>query len=364
MKPLIPGLIDDLGRECVIRIPYKHLPTAISVSKAWESEIRSPEFRRLRTSAGVTRPVLVLAQAKSGDDTNSNPGQGIKHHPTRPAYWLTVYDPVDGSWAELPGIPDLPDGLPVFSGVVGVGSDIVVIGGWDPVTLRASSGVYVYSFLSGQWRKGSDMPGVKRSFFGCASDHDRTVLVAGGHDEDKNALRSALLYDVAEDKWTSLADMARERDECKAVFHRGKFHVISGYPTSTQGCFERSAEAFDLATSQWGPVAEEFLKTSASPGSCVAGPDGNMYSCTGRRSGDVSIKQDDRWQAVAKVPADVRASQWVATYGDNKLLVIGSPKIGKPYKGYSLDLKKYKWDKIDMPKEFCGHVQSGCVMEL
>lgn len=362
MKSIIPGLIDDLGRECLIRIPYQEFPTAISVSKTWESEIRSPEFRRLRKSSGVNRPVIVLAQAKS-DDPNMSPDQEAKQHATRPIYRLTASDPVSGTWTELPEIPGLPAGLPVFCGVVGVGSDLVVMGGWDPVTLQASSSVYVYSFLSGQWRRGSYMPGVKRSFFGCASDTNRTVLVAGGHDEDKNALRSALLYDVAEDKWVPLDDMAKERDECKVIFHRGRFHVISGYPTENQGCFERSAEAFDPATWQWGPVIEDFLDTSAGPGSCVAGPGERVYACVGQRSGDVAVQQGDKWQLVAKVPPEVRSSQWLITYGDT-LMVIGSPKIGQVHEAYMLDLKSYKWNKIDMPKEFCGHVQSRCVMEL
>jgi len=207
------------------------------------------------------------------------------------------------------------------------------------------------------------MPGVKRSFFGCAADNDRTVLVAGGHDEDKNALNSALLYDVAEDKWVPLPDMAKERDECKVIFHRGSFHVISGYPTENQGCFERSAETFDLATWQWGPVTDDFLEASASPGSCAAHPDSGVYSCVGRRSSDVAVQQGDRWQVVAKVPAEVRSSQWVTTYGDT-LIMIGSPKIGEVHEGYMLDLKSHKWNKMETPKEFCGHVQSGCVMEL
>ena len=35
-----------------------------------------------------------------------------------------------------------------------------------------------------------------------------------------------------------LTDVARERDECKRVFHRGKFHVIGGYCTEMHGRLE------------------------------------------------------------------------------------------------------------------------------
>lgn len=369
MDSIIPGLIDDLGRECLIRVPFSELPAATSVCRNWKSEISGPDFRRLRKAAGAARPIIVLSQAQSEGpignlESGSDSDAAVKQHLLRPTYRLTVSDPKAGMWAHLPSIPGLPEGLPIFCGLVGFGSDLVVVGGWDPVTCKASQAVYIYSFLYGKWRKGADMPGVRRSFFGCASSEDgRTVLVAGGHDEDKNALSSAMLYDVEEDKWVTLPDMARARDECKAIFHRGKFHVISGYPTDRQGCFERTAEVFDLSTWQWGPVIEEFLEDGSSPGSCVAGPDGHIYACIGRRSGDVAIHHGDRWQVVAEVPADVRSSQWVATYGD-KLLVIGSSKFGEPYSGYMLDLKNYKWSKLDMPSKFSGHVQCGFMLEL
>ncbi|CAO2815352.1 unnamed protein product [Amaranthus hypochondriacus] len=363
MDSIIPGLIDDLGRECLIRVPFNELPTAASVCRNWKYEMELPDFFRQRKMAGVTRPVLVLAQAQV-EDPNEKLDPGVKQHPSKPTYRLTVADPGSGTWVHLPPIPGLPEGLPMFSGLVGSGSDLVIVGGWDPVTWKASNAVYIYSFLTGKWRKGEDMPGVRRSFFGCAaSDVDRTVLVAGGHDEDKNALNSALLYSIDENRWVPLPDMNRPRDECKVIFHGGKFHVISGYPTDMQGCFERSAEVFDSSTWQWCPVIDEFLETGSTPGSCIAGPDGRIYACLGRRSADVAVYMGDKWQVVAEVPGEVRSSQWVATCGD-KVLVIGCLKFGEPHKGYSLDLKNFKWCKIDMPNKFSGPVQCGCVLEI
>jgi hypothetical protein len=46
-----------------------------------------------------------------------------------------------------------------------------------------------------------------------ASD-ESTVFVAGGHDNQKNALQSAEVYDANADKWRTLPAMAEERDEC------------------------------------------------------------------------------------------------------------------------------------------------------
>ncbi|XP_074275962.1 F-box/kelch-repeat protein At1g80440-like [Silene latifolia] len=370
MGHIIPGLIDDLGRECLIRTPYQDLPTASLVCKMWRDEITGPQFRRFRKAAGVTRPVIILAQAKT-EDPKLTSGQGELKQSclTTPTYQLILSDPTTRSWTRLPAIPGLPDGvgLPVFCGLVGSVTDILVIGGWDPVTLRASSDVYIYSFLTGRWRKGADMPGVRRSFFGCAtSDDDRMVIVAGGHDEDKNALKSAMMYDVDKDEWTLLPDMARERDECKAIFHCGKFHVISGYSTDTQGCFERTAEVFDTSTWQWGPIIEDFAVVSANPNpsSYVASQDGNVYACVDEHSGDIAVRVGDSWKVIGTVPAEVRRSRWMVEYEENRVLVIGSSKEGKAHEGYVLDLKKNKWSKVDLPNQFSGHVQCGCVIEL
>lgn len=67
-----------------------------------------------------------------------------------------------------------------------------------------------------------------RSFFACAVV-DRLVYVAGGHDNQKNALRSAEVYDPEADEWRALPPMAEERDECQGVAQDGRFCVVSGY---------------------------------------------------------------------------------------------------------------------------------------
>jgi len=71
------------------------------------------------------------------------------------------------------------------------------------------------------------------------------VRIARGHDEDKNALRSVLLYDVADDKWVPLPEMAKECDEYKLILQHGWLYIIRGYSNETQGCFKRSGKAID-----------------------------------------------------------------------------------------------------------------------
>lgn len=205
------------------------------------------------------------------------------------------------------------------------------------------------------------MPGVPRSLFGCAgSNYGRMVYVAGGHDGEKNALKSVLVYDVANNEWVPLPDMAKERDECKGVFLNGKFHVIGGYCTETQGRFERSAEAFDFASWQWDEVEEEFLGAATCPRTCVEGDEMCMYMCHG---GEVVALQDSKRRTVAKMPAEIGHTAYVSAW-KGKLLVIGCRRFGEAHVAYILECKSRRWRKLVVPEEFCGHVQSGCCLEM
>ncbi|KAL5574652.1 hypothetical protein UlMin_016351 [Ulmus minor] len=353
---LISGLPEDIARDCLTRVKYDQFSAVASVCKSWKVEIELPEFSRIRKLSGHAQRLIVMVQARF-DPTRYC---GAIKSSAAPVYRLTLFEPETGNWTDAPPIPGLPNGLPMFCKVAGVGSNLVVLGGWDPLTWKASRSVYIYSFLSSTWRRGSEMPGCPRSFFGCASDSNRTVYVAGGHDDEKNALRSAMAYDVAKDEWISLPDMERERDECKAVFQCGNVHVIGGYCTEMQGRFERTAEAFDVATWRWNLVTEDFLEPATCPRTCVNGDDEAMYVCNG---GKVVRRKNATWQTVAKLPDEVRNVAFVMTW-DRRMFVIGSSGYGAPHMAYNLSLDNYNWLKVETPLKFSTHVQSGCCMEI
>ncbi|XP_030464548.1 F-box/kelch-repeat protein At1g80440-like [Syzygium oleosum] len=354
---LIPGLPDDIARECLIRVPYAGFSTVRSTCKRWKAEIELPQFRSHRKSAGHSQTIFVMAQAVT--DPTRNIGLAKVCHV--PVYRLTTFEPVSGSWSELPPPPGFCGGFPMFCQLAAARSDLVVIGGLDPVSWEASSSVYIYSFITSTWRRGADMPGAQRSFFGCASDGDRVVFVAGGHDSEKNALRSAVAYLLERDEWAALPDMSRERDECKGIFRSGKFHVIGGYGTEMQGKFEKSCEAFDAATWQWGQVREEALMASTCPRTCVEGDaDDHLYMC---KDGDVLALRGSTWRVEAKIPGDVHNPSNVTKW-QGKLLVIGSPRIGEPQEAYVLDMSTCTWTNVELPEKFSGHVQVGCCVEI
>lgn len=354
---LISDLPDDLTRDCLIRITYQQFKAVASATKAWKAETEKPEFHRLRKLTGHTQQLFAMVQSNIDSTQNDNL---LKRSLSTPTYRITICEPETGNWSELPPVPDSTNGLPMFCRVVSIGFELVVLGGWDPKSWKVSRSVYVYNFLTGTWRRGIDIPGESRSFFGCTSDSNRTVYIAGGHDCEKNALRSAIAYDVVRDEWTNLSDMARERDECTAVFQCGKLHVIGGYSTETQGRFERSAEVYDVAKKQWEDLKDDFLESATCPRTCVGGDDMEMYMCVGA---DVVVKKDATWRKVAKLPVDVRNVAFVMTW-QGKLLVIGSVGFGEANVAYIFDLKKFNWVKLSSAYEFTGHVQSGCYIEI
>ncbi|KAL3633014.1 hypothetical protein CASFOL_025998 [Castilleja foliolosa] len=351
---LIPGLPADMSLECLVRVPYQHFYSVSSVCRSWKREIELPEFWRHRKASGLTRKVIILAQARV------DPTQVPNKYAAAPVYCLTVCEPETGYWAELPMIPGHSNGLPMFCQLVGVGSSLVVMGGLDLVTWEASNGVFIYDFISATWRRGPDMPGGRRLFFACASDSERTVFVAGGHDGEKCALKSAMAYDVARNEWVHMPDMARERDETEGVCHLGKFHVIGGYPTSSQGRFETDVESFDVDTWRWGPVEEDFLDVAECPRNCADSGDGKLVVL---RGDDVVVRVGSTWRAAAEMPCEVRNTTFVAAW-EGKVLVIGSRRFGEAYKTFVLDLKSCNWERVKAEDKFTGHVQSGCCLEL
>jgi hypothetical protein len=354
---LLSDLPDDVVRDCLIRVSYDQFPTIASVCKGWMVQVQLPEFHRLRKAAGHAQKLIVMVQSTAQPDRNL----GLAKYSVHPVHRLTLHDPDTGAWREmpLPQDPGMSDGLPMFCRLAGFGSFLVVMGGWDPVTWKVSNLVFIYHFLSARWRRGVDMPGGPRTFFGCASDCDGgIVFVAGGHDDEKTALRSAMAYDVAKDEWVVLPDMARERDECKAIFHAGKLHVIGGYCTDMQGRFERSAEAFDVGAWQWDHVEEDYLEAGTSPTACVGVDDGHVYMCRG--SDVVASRKGGKWEAVAKLPAEVCNTANTATWG-SKLLVMGSAGFCQSYVAYMLDLRSKTWTKLETPWRY---VQLGCYLEI
>ncbi|XWS43285.1 hypothetical protein CRYUN_Cryun16bG0089900 [Craigia yunnanensis] len=337
LSELIPDLPEEIVLECLFRFHYSTHRIAARVCRRWQELLQSREFYYHRKQTGYTQKAACLVQLlKSDSDPDGSKPVGP------PRYGITVFDPVSGIWDRVDPVPKYPDGLPLFCQIISSEGKLVVMGGWDPTSYDPVRDVFVYEFTTQRWRQGKQMPET-RSFF-AAGELDGRVIVAGGHDENKNALSTAWEYDVSNDEWTELTRMSQQRDECQGMVIGSEFWAVSGYRTDNQGGFEGSAELMDLRTGQWRRV-DEAWKARQCPRSCVGVGKEKKLFCWADCDSAIRV-------GVCAVPL----GEWT--------FVSGSAYQGGPQGFFLVDDQSGKFKSIDVPVEFSGFVQSGCCVDI
>lgn len=397
LRNLIPGLPDVIALECLVRVPYRFHSELKLVCHGWNDLFSHPSFYRQRKISRKQESFVCLVQAvvsqteeKAVDSTPEKDKAQI--HLSTPVYGLTIYNASADTWHRIPSSPILQAGIPMFCQCVAVAGKLVLIGGWDPTTLDSVADVYVYDFVrGGGWQRGAEMS-VARSFFACAAVGS-AVYIAGGHDNQKNALRSAEVYDADADAWRELPAMGEERDECQGLTCAdGRFWVVSGYGTESQGRFDSGAECFDPIRSEWTRVDGVWPFPNASPrGSCCeiprkdtdcrvtkmpstsfpsmwyVGPSsgGSLGSNQGLRLREYDGR-DKSWKLTVQMPEGICSSP-CATVIDGGIFLIGcGGNEGGPhrFKACVLDGGSRKWAHIDTRGEFSGFVYSASSISL
>ncbi|KAG9445548.1 hypothetical protein H6P81_011676 [Aristolochia fimbriata] len=402
-RSLIPGLPDEIALDCLIRVPYRSHSGLKSVCRRWKRLLSDRSFYAHRRIAAKGEDLICLVQAvpASPARTQSEEKQGGTKTP--PVYALTVYNATNDTWERLPETPLFPAGIPMFCQCVAVAGKLVLIGGWDPKTLDSIADVYVYDFVKGGgWRRGASMS-TARSFFACAAVGP-FVFVAGGHDNQKNALRSAEVYDPERDAWRALPEMGEERDECEGFSSGGDgrfFWVLSGYGTESQGRFDSSAELYDASRGCWTRVEGVWPYPNASPRSSTMWAPHQKEKKEKRRCGEMTEASSPRlwytdagggnggnqrgvreydwkeraWRVVAPLPEGIGSSPCVtvvegAGAPPDRVFMIGSSngeEGGVKYVACVLEIlngNKKKWVQLETPLEFSGYVFSACSLHL
>ncbi|CAN8280118.1 unnamed protein product [Cochlearia groenlandica] len=261
-QDLIPGLPEELAMECLLRVPFEFHSYMKSVCRKWRNLISDRSFNIERLRSNKAESLLCLVQPLISSSPNQPRVIGT------PLYGLSVYNATLDTWHRVIAIPDR---IPLFCECVSLQElgKVLLIGGWDPETLQPVKDVFVLDFTSGtgrRWRRGKPMAAA-RSFFACATVGSAKVYVAGGHDDQKNALKSAEVYDVEKDEWSTIAPLAEGRDECHGFSTTADFGfcVLSGYGTDTQGQFRSDAEIYDPITNSWSVIENVWPFPDLSP---------------------------------------------------------------------------------------------------
>ncbi|GAB4825664.1 hypothetical protein Ancab_008537 [Ancistrocladus abbreviatus] len=313
-KLLIPGLPNEISLECLLRVPHEFHSTLRSVCHGWRILLSSPYFYRERSRLATAEHLLCLIQPLPtpppslslppvSEKTSEKTQLRSLHGP--PHYGLSIYNTTLQKWHRIEMMSFV---IPMFCQCVALpdSGKVLLIGGWDPATLEPVADVLIIDLVSGFWRKGAAMT-VARSFFACTAVGDSRVYVAGGHDGQKNALKSAEVYDVVADEWRALPDMGEERDECQGLcLEEGKFWVFSGYGTENQGRFRSDGERFDPESGNWSKIEGVWPFSNTSPRTTIA----TVASATdypqwwwlagGEQGGTVEVREFDweerRWK--------------------------------------------------------------------
>ncbi|GMH08229.1 hypothetical protein Nepgr_010069 [Nepenthes gracilis] len=339
-QALIPGLPEELAIECLSRLHHTaHLAAAAAVCRRWHHLIKSRDFFNHRKKTGRTQFAACLIQAVIP--------HGIDEELTGPpASGITFFDPMNLEWNRVDTVHDFPDGVPLFCQVSSSEGKLVLMGGWHPKSFQEMSSMFVYDITTRRFRRVKDMPS-KRSLFATGEIHGK-VFVAGGHDEEKNALDSAWVYDIEGDAWTELTRMSEKRDECHGLVIGSEFWVISGYDTDHQGMFKPSAEVYDTELAQWRRV-EDAWNWCQSPKLCVgAGKNGKLIN----------------W---AELNSEVRVGTCAVELG-NRILVSGSAADEETRRCFLVERDENgeygAFKELTVPRKFQGVIRSACCVEI
>lgn len=345
---LIPALPDDVAMQVLLRVPPCSYPQLQQVSPRWRELVLSPQFYQERKREGTIEKLLCMVQ------TMEPPLAKPAVKPS-PVFGITILNLARKSWERLPPIPDFPDCLPIFCRMVVTDGKLIVLGGWNPVTYETLQTVYVFNFVTQSWSRGASMS-TSRSFFACAA-MEKLVFVAGGHDNSKTALKSAEVYNVETDQWTSLSPMNEERDESTGLCIDGSFYVLSGYSSNAQGQFAESGEVYNPVTNSW-----TVMEGMRPPGP-VAVMQGRLYSVQAQ---NLLSFANGTWTIVEAIP-DSEVNPVCLTAVDDALIVSGP---SRSFDGLGFGTFLYKprcangWESIPRQAGFTGVAQSSHVIEI
>lgn len=372
---LIPALPDDVAMQCLLRVQPQSHAQLQQVSRRWNELVNSPWYYQERKRSGTSEKLLCIMQvveplsAPSLEAKTPGSSSSTKHSPM---FGINVLNVQQRTWERLSPIPDFPEGLPIVGRMVAVGGKLIVLGGWNPSTYETLQSVYIYNFVTQTWSRKAPMP-TSRSFFAC-SVVENYVFVAGGHDNDKVALKSAEVYNVETDQWAPLASMHEERDESTGICLDGQFYVVSGYSSTSQGQFSQSAEVYNPSANAW-TLLEGFwsmeMQTSR-PAGPFAVMYGRLYTLNGKNLHRYDVTTAS-WSVVESIP-DSEVNPICVAALDEALFITGpshsSEELGHGtflYKPADRSVTKRctsEWGSLTRPAGLVGAAQFAHVIEI
>ncbi|GLJ14989.1 hypothetical protein SUGI_0244700 [Cryptomeria japonica] len=277
---IIPGLPEDLGMQCLVRVPYRYHCNLRAVCKSWNALLSCQHFYQQRQRHGQCEEgVVSLCESK---ETESD-------------FDVIIYYPL-AQWLER--LPQIPTEFKLiyteYHRCVFVRStkQLVVVGIFNSRSEKDC--VLIFDFLSRRWRLGADMP-YSRYFFACAASPSEGHVYVGGGDVHSGYQRlEGFVYNVEENKWDFLpspmnsdyiiADADDDDYFSIGVFLDDKFYVVHRE--------SERAQVYDPHSGLWNNINNDGNARYIH--SCVAAVKEIWWlGWSGREKGWIDVKEID-----------------------------------------------------------------------
>ncbi|CAA7404118.1 unnamed protein product [Spirodela intermedia] len=239
--PLLPGLPDDLGVACLIRVPRADHQNLRLVCRRWYRLLAGNFFYSLRKRVGLAEEwVYVIKRDRDGKIS-----------------W-NAFDPTYQMWQPLPPLPREYSEALGFGCAVLNGCHLYLFGGKDP--LRGSMRrVIFFNARTNRWHRAPDMLRRRHCFGACVINN--RLYIAGGHCEGfQRSLRSVEVYDPGKNRWSFATDMSTAMVPLIGVAHDGKW-FLKGLSSHRQVI----SEVYVPAANRWSLVSEGMVSGWRNP---------------------------------------------------------------------------------------------------
>lgn len=257
---IFPGLPNDLGLQCLARVPRVYHCSLRAVSKSWRQSFDSCEFLEQRKLLGCSEDWLYLHIGTSPHLDERSQGKRIRWQLIGGYSQWHALDPQRYKWYALPPIP----------------YDRVLTGG--QVILGAASAVW-----------------------------QGKLYVIGGAPFGKAAIRDVWMYDPRKNKWRRVASMSTPRFGCLVGVINNKLYVVGGSGMChLTGYSLPCLEVYDPITNTWSYAASArgaVADNPSNPLKHVAVVDGNLcvtgpHGIRGRVNGGMYNPITDTWSEI------------------------------------------------------------------
>lgn len=340
--PLIPGLPEDMGLSCLLRLSRPEQGVARSVSKSWRAAVSNRGYLSARLAMGVAENWIFV----------------FAFHRVNGQIQWQAFDPVRRLYHVLPAMPCAERVCPPAFGCASIpGSGVLyVCGGMRSDIDCPMDSVLKFETYSNRWSAAGRM-GTPRSFFASVEIDGRIYAAGGSSAAPLSDLSSTESYDPATDEWRPVADMGTNMSRYDAAVLNGKLHMTEGW--SWPFHFSPRGQIYDPKLDRWAEMSVG-MREGWTGLSVVL--DNHLFIIP--EHGNFKLKfydpRSDSWSHVvgSPMPAELHRPFSVNTI-DGKLYVVALHlHIAIGTVSYSADSVSVEWEVIQAPEAFSDFAPS------